>query len=482
MMKKILIYAMVLLSFCSCQDDNVDDIFDKSPDARVLEKISELGVALTTPENGWITYYAANNKMGKWIVLLKFETDGTVKIKTEPVDVAYAGDDYRNPEAFDNTVTYGIHHSQGMDLVFESECIFSRWNKFQYNGVSYRNDLEFQFTLDTISTEEIIFRSKTDAGPDDLITRLVLKKAKAEDWNISSITRVNEKIPFFDVKNGNFMRLAENGQLLEYTVKITPNRVLAFTFAGPDGMKHEVVQPFVVGRTGIELLNPIQVGNRTLSGFKIDASDSTRWYTNDLGGNAAVQYSNIPTSYEEFPYVDLWGAKETAPLRFDFYRRDAKTSDAFYEMGQKIRGNVSEMPKDQMRMYDLYINNNDDRSEEPNAFVFEYVIPDADNWGSEYSGDKFRVNIPITITKKAKRSVSFKVRDGVDLLACFGTLFPNRDEARKQVELITEMLNVLTTEQGWHIATYRNFGQYFGFISVADPEKYRFEMDYSRLD
>lgn len=482
MMKKIIIYAITLLSFCSCQDDNIEDIFDKSPDARAAEKISELKDALTASENGWITYYGANNKIGKWIVLLKFETDGTVKIQTEPVDVAYAGSDYRYPEAFDNTVTYGIQHSQGTDLVFESECIFSRWNKFQYNGVSYRYDLEFQFTLENVSDEGITFKSKTDMGPDESVTRLVLKKATPEDWNTKPITQVNEKLPFFNVDKGNFMRLTENGQLLEYNVAITPDRVLTFAYAGADGIKQEVKRPFTVNRSGIELLSPIQVGTKTLSGFKIDANDSTRWYTNDLGGNAAMEYSNVPASFEDFPYVDIWGVTKTSPLRFDFYRRGNKTSDAFYEMGQKIRGDVSQLPADQMRMYDLYLNNNDEQSEEPNAFVFEYVIPDPDNWGSEYSGDKFQVSIPVTITKKAKKSVSFKLRDGVNLVDCFSTLFTDREKAREQAELVTELLNVLTNEQGWYIVTYQNFGQFFGFISVADPEKYRFEADYARLN
>ncbi|RAW01386.1 DUF4302 domain-containing protein [Pseudochryseolinea flava] len=150
-MKKLFYLCLaLLLVITSCQDDDINK-FDKSADERVAEAISGLKSKLTAPDNGWVLKYRPENASGSFHVLLKFNDDNTVNIKT---DVGY-----REGKFHDQTITYRIDNALGLELIFESYSFFSFL--FEQNGASFGAEFEFIYQGET-SSDALAFRSKSD--------------------------------------------------------------------------------------------------------------------------------------------------------------------------------------------------------------------------------------------------------------------------------------------------------------------------------
>lgn len=163
------ILAFSALALLSCKDDDVA-IFDKTSEVRASEAIANLKQELVAPANGWLIKYRPESETGSFYVLMDFNEDNTVNIKT----------DFGNSNVtyFEETVTYRIDNSLGLELIIESYSFFSYL--FEQGMATYLAEYEFNFVNKT-PDDALVFTSKTDA---DVPTILLFQPATEQDANI----------------------------------------------------------------------------------------------------------------------------------------------------------------------------------------------------------------------------------------------------------------------------------------------------------
>jgi major membrane immunogen (membrane-anchored lipoprotein) len=103
---------VIVFALTACRDSEVTPLFDKSADERTAEAIANLKTDLTAPDNGYKLKYKPNDDAGSFHVLLKFNDDNTVRIRTD-----LSAEDKRY---FDDTITYRIDSSLGLELIMET--------------------------------------------------------------------------------------------------------------------------------------------------------------------------------------------------------------------------------------------------------------------------------------------------------------------------------------------------------------------------
>lgn len=176
---------LVLIMFSACSEDDFENKFDKSPEARVAEVNQSNMDILVNAENGWLGYYGSVENVGAWAVAMKFNKDGWVKIKSDSIGIIPL-------KSFSSELTFNVNTTQTTNLVFESSCIFNIWHALKVekqtsNGGSSVAPLgggEFQFVIKNATSERVELMSLTDKG--EYKTSLVLTKATAEDWNFDN--------------------------------------------------------------------------------------------------------------------------------------------------------------------------------------------------------------------------------------------------------------------------------------------------------
>lgn len=159
----VLITIAFLLLASACSNNEEELLFDKPADERVAEAITTLEQKLTAPANGWILRYQPVEESGTYVVLLNFDQDGGLRIRTDFT--------VNDNEFYDQANTYRVDNSMGLELIFESYSFFSYL--FEQNGASFLAEYEFDYINET-PDGDLVFRSKSDPG---IPTVLVLQPA-----------------------------------------------------------------------------------------------------------------------------------------------------------------------------------------------------------------------------------------------------------------------------------------------------------------
>ena len=152
MKKGLQIIWMLTIVLISCKDDEVA-IFEKTADQRVTEAIGNLKEDLVAPANGWRIKYRPESESGSFYVLMDFNDDNTVNIKSDL--------GFNDGEFFDETVTYRIDSSLGLELIIESYSFFSFL--VEQGQASFQAEYEFNYVNKT-PDDALVFTSKTDLG------------------------------------------------------------------------------------------------------------------------------------------------------------------------------------------------------------------------------------------------------------------------------------------------------------------------------
>jgi len=179
---------VLFMVFLSCRDNNIN-VFDKTADERVAEAIANLKKDLIAPANGWRVKYRPEPTSGSYYVLMDFNDDNTVHLQT---DLSASDGKF-----FDQTITYRIDNSLGLELIMESYCFFSYL--FEQNEASFGAEYQFIYVNKT-PDNQLVFKSKTD--PSDP-TILLFEEAKATDTSLlgralaDSLTVISKDLPIF---------------------------------------------------------------------------------------------------------------------------------------------------------------------------------------------------------------------------------------------------------------------------------------------
>lgn len=172
-MKKILYAIAIVMTVVSCGEDE-DLIFEKTADERVAEAISNLKQDLVAPANGWKIRYTPQEGAGSYHVLLDFDENDRVTIRTDL--------GAREGEFFEQTITYRIDNSLGLELIFANYSFFSFL--FELDGATFGAEYEFNFVNKT-PDNALVFQSKSDVSTPDII---VFEQASADDAGLLGTT------------------------------------------------------------------------------------------------------------------------------------------------------------------------------------------------------------------------------------------------------------------------------------------------------
>lgn len=158
-MKKLTyIFWILIIGFSSCKDDD-NAVFEKTADERVSEAIASLKDDLTSPPSGWKLKYRPESESGSFYVFMKFNEDNTVNIRSDL--------GVNDGEFFDQTITYRIDNSLGLELIMENYSFFSFL--FEQDGATFGAEFEFNYVNKT-PDDALVFSSKTDlANPTILL-------------------------------------------------------------------------------------------------------------------------------------------------------------------------------------------------------------------------------------------------------------------------------------------------------------------------
>ena len=154
---RILSFLALITLFVSCNDDDAR-VFEKDADTRAAEAVAALKEKLMAPPDGWLLKYRPESGSGSYYVLLKFNDDNTVNIKTD------LGID--EGEYFDQTITYRIDNSLGLELIFENYSFFSYL--FEQDQASFGAEFEFNYVNET-GDGDLVFNSKSDVSSPTVI-------------------------------------------------------------------------------------------------------------------------------------------------------------------------------------------------------------------------------------------------------------------------------------------------------------------------
>ena len=169
MKKAIYTIGVLLLVLVSCKDDDIE-IFDKTADERAAEAIAVLKQDLVSPQNGWLIKYKPQEGAGTYYVLLDFFENDKVVIKS---DLGAEDGEY-----FEDTISYRVDNSMGLELILENYSFFSFL--FEQDQATFGAEYEFNYVNKT-PDNDLVFRSKTDIGTPDII---LFEEASADDQNL----------------------------------------------------------------------------------------------------------------------------------------------------------------------------------------------------------------------------------------------------------------------------------------------------------
>ncbi len=165
----IFIFGMSLV-ISSCGDDEPNLA---PPEERVAAAIANLQSELVAPPNGWKVEYQPTSQAGTFFILLDFDPDGSVNIQS---DVPANDGEFR-----DQTITYRIDNSLGLELIFETFGVFH----FLFELDQTNFGAEFEFLFQEKEGDNLIFRSKTDIFD---VTILTFEPAGANDDDFLGVT------------------------------------------------------------------------------------------------------------------------------------------------------------------------------------------------------------------------------------------------------------------------------------------------------
>lgn len=172
---KYLVVAISLFFIVSCNTDTDPKL--PSVEERTAAAIEDLRDELISPSNGWRIDYRPAGETGSFFILMDFNNDGTVRVQS---DVVANGGEFR-----DQTISYRIDSSQGLELILETYGVFHYL--FELNRASFGGEFEFLFVEER--SGNLLFSSKSDVGFD--VTQLLFEPAGVSDSDLISTEALN---------------------------------------------------------------------------------------------------------------------------------------------------------------------------------------------------------------------------------------------------------------------------------------------------
>ena len=281
---RFLIIAFLATQLGSCDSNEAEQKFDKTPAERINAKKKELNDVLLSSEYGWkAVYFTDNTQLGGFTHLFKFSADGKV---------AMASDFDSDTNIYNSD--YSIEIGSTVSLLFSTKNrihLLSDSNNYPteaLKGKGYKGD--FQFLYYGQENGEIIFKTKRS------FQELRFVKATAEDWTdlelhteMAQNVKGSDERPLFRL-----LEINDGTEIHKLDFNYGSNTRFATANSVEQGYSISYNMGIAFTKTGIIVSPALVVNNQELTEFIYD--DSTRDFTatGTNGVSAVIKYSTKP--------------------------------------------------------------------------------------------------------------------------------------------------------------------------------------------
>lgn len=279
-MKRIIYISLIALLVYSCQKNEQENLFDKSPSERFEEKQKELRQELVAPEQGWkLTYFTKEKSFGGFTFLMKFDDTGLVKMASD-VEVT----------ATPTTSKYEIQEGQGTMLTFTTKNYIHQLADSFTEGLRGTGYLgEFQFVYYGKENGKLKFKTQRK-GTEQFV---YFERATAEEWD--HLQNISQQ--FHNIKQNAiryYMKVTNaSGLVKEYDFVIDSWRNI--TIASFNNQEIIAKAGVVPTETGLMFSPAITLEGKTFKTFsKEGVSSPTVYKTTVEGITAEVFYETTP--------------------------------------------------------------------------------------------------------------------------------------------------------------------------------------------
>lgn len=243
-MKRYINLVFLLCVFLyACQDTEVDELFEQSPEERVSAQVEQMKKELLNSSYGWTAYYQYANLKNENYFNIFFLEDGRAVIGYPLADGTVGKD----------TTTYTLRYTQQIDLVFDTYSILA--------SIVGSSGGDFRFEFDRQEEGKIYFTTRNDETEGAGV--LELSKTDTKDSYAELIALQSKMV---DDPGKSFYRILalDNGE--KYLMNILSLKLAWLEWTTPDTIYREKYQ-LEITEDGFKFQTPFQVGNTTVTHF-----------------------------------------------------------------------------------------------------------------------------------------------------------------------------------------------------------------------
>lgn len=319
-MKKFL-FLTLLVAFVSCQKNEPDDLFDKTPAERFEQNKNELLTALTSSEQGWkLSYFTNSETFGGYTLLMKFDRNGRVEMTSD------IGEEFTSTQS-----QYTIQEAQGTLLVFSTynhiHKLGDPQNPSDLNGKGLEG--EFQFIYYGKEGNKLKFRTQRK----DTEQFVYFEPATAQEWStMQNLWGSIEALESEPIRH--YFKVTANGNVENYSLSLS-HRYLTLTSTSNSG---KVLKTGVLPTTeGLKFNPPLEIEGKTFTELPWDNNASPARYIATVESvTAEIRFTRNPTADQlSNDYAELNNISQLVLLN-SYVKEAPQTSDLFYNTVFKI--------------------------------------------------------------------------------------------------------------------------------------------------
>ncbi len=295
------------ITLIGCNNE-VEDIFDNSPQERIYQVIEECNKVLLNAPNGWKMNYETGHG-DKFLFLMKFNADNTVDMRADFTDQTA-------------TSTYNYNRTDGPVLTFDTygllhllaDPIITPTNNDK-KGTGYAGD--FEFIIQKVTTDSIVLLGRKT------YKRVQLVPAQPEDEKL--LIEPEVFLHFKDLINDEkFFKVLKNNEHLIADVELSsiapqshfvsaynnpPSGKLTLRIKNDNNEIESKSSELIFNDNGFTLKTPIAINNKKIADFVWDEQKGL--FTLKEDKNIIITGSDIPSAIQENAFDIFMGIDET---------------------------------------------------------------------------------------------------------------------------------------------------------------------------
>lgn len=281
----IILITAILFIFTACKKNDVDQLFDGNPEARVSDTLKLVKDELISAEYGWIGGIQTGSR-GGYGFYMQFKENDEVEMLS----------DFSDETASElQSSTYRLSFNFFTSLVFDTYNYITLMHDPVPGvaggaaGSGYRSDIEYSFQR--ISGDSIIFSGKKYKHPLILIRA---SKEEQESYLNGKLKDFKNQFKEFYNDNYQFAYLGEEGQS-RFGVELDYDRksIQISKINEQSGIDTVIAVPFYYTPNSIELINGPEWNNKVITGLQLGSNNALDIIYKD-GDREALNTQGLP--------------------------------------------------------------------------------------------------------------------------------------------------------------------------------------------